>query len=596
MKTAVLYLRVSTVGQVETDYDPEGISIPAQRAACRRKAEQMGVMVVDEYVEPGRSATTIDKRPMFQQMLERIKAERDVDYVIVYNLSRLNRNRVDDARVLMTMRTLKVTLISAQENIDETPAGHLMHGILAAFNEYRSNADGADIRYKMGQKAKTGGTIGRAKLGYLNVRDRSAGREVRTIQVDPERAPYVKLAFELYATGDYSVERLAQTLTDRGLRMRAFGRQLAGPISTSQLAAVLRDRYYLGIVEYQGEEYPGRHEPLVPPELFARVQTELDSHNAAGERQRKHSHYLKGTLWCGRCHDQDRESRMILQRAIGRHGGEYWYFFCIRRQDHLCDAPYVQVEDLEAAVLRHYGTIVLPPGFTERVRAKLDEALADQERGARLLRRQRTSALQALDTKEENLLDLAADPAVPKDKIRQRLRAIAEERERLTEELASSETSLAAGAAVLRSALGLLDDLEEMYRQAGSVTRRLINQAFFTHLYVDGPEVTEERLAEPFDEILYFRRFSRWSYERRRGLERANGAPKDAARRLTTSAGLLATALAGRGSSKAAMVELRGFEPLTPSMRTRCATGLRYSPKPGRGYRTGGGVRKRLSR
>ena len=26
------------------------------------------------------------------------------------------------------------------------------------------------------------------------------------------------------------------------------------------------------------------------------------------------------------------------------------------------------------------------------------------------------------------------------------------------------------------------------------------------------------------------------------------------------------------------IVELRGFEPLTPSMRTRCATGLRYSP------------------
>src|ERR1700722_9402594 len=28
-------------------------------------------------------------------------------------------------------------------------------------------------------------------------------------------------------------------------------------------------------------------------------------------------------------------------------------------------------------------------------------------------------------------------------------------------------------------------------------------------------------------------------------------------------------------------VELRGFEPLAPSMRTRCATGLRYSPKNG---------------
>ena len=63
LKRAVLYLRVSTVSQVHTDYDPEGISIPAQRVACQRKADQMGVEVVDEYVEPGKSATNIEKRP-----------------------------------------------------------------------------------------------------------------------------------------------------------------------------------------------------------------------------------------------------------------------------------------------------------------------------------------------------------------------------------------------------------------------------------------------------------------------------------------------------------------------------------------------------
>ena len=122
----------------------------------------MGVEVIDEYVEPGRSGTSMENRPAFQQMLARLKAERDVDYVIVYNLSRLNRNRVDDAHVLMALRASGVTLISAQENIDETPAGQLMHGILAAFKEYRSNADGADIRYKMGQKIKNGGSVGTA--------------------------------------------------------------------------------------------------------------------------------------------------------------------------------------------------------------------------------------------------------------------------------------------------------------------------------------------------------------------------------------------------------------------------------------------------
>jgi DNA invertase Pin-like site-specific DNA recombinase len=75
----VLYLRISTASQVQTDYNPEGISIPAQRVACQRKADQMGLTVVGEYVEPGRSATTITKRPVFQEMVARIKQDGDVD-------------------------------------------------------------------------------------------------------------------------------------------------------------------------------------------------------------------------------------------------------------------------------------------------------------------------------------------------------------------------------------------------------------------------------------------------------------------------------------------------------------------------------------
>jgi site-specific DNA recombinase len=203
---AVLYLRVSSKGQVNTDYDPEGLSIPAQRSSCIRKAEQMGLTVIQEYVEPGKSATEMTKRVAFQQMLERIRRERDIDYVIVYELSRLTRNRTDDAIVMADLKKRGVTLISATESIDESPVGQLMQGLLAAFNEYRSAKDGADIAYKMGQKAKTGGTLGRAPIGYLNTIDRFDGREIRAVGIDPERAPFVKLAFELYASGDHTLE------------------------------------------------------------------------------------------------------------------------------------------------------------------------------------------------------------------------------------------------------------------------------------------------------------------------------------------------------------------------------------------------------
>ena len=101
-----------------------------------------------------------------------------------------------------------------------------MHGILATFNEYQSRESGADIAYKMGQKAKNGGTLGRAPIGYLNVIDRAEFREIRTVAIDPERADLIRLAFELYATGGYSDDTLALEAARRGYHSGRTGRPL----------------------------------------------------------------------------------------------------------------------------------------------------------------------------------------------------------------------------------------------------------------------------------------------------------------------------------------------------------------------------------
>ena len=280
-KTAVLYLRVSTASQVNTDYDPEGLSIPTQRKICLAKAKQLGITIVDEYVELGRSGTKTVNRPEFQAMLERLHTRGDVDCVMVYKLSRLNRSRFDDAVTMMELRKANVTLISATENIDETPEGQLVHGMLAAVNEYRSAADGADIRIKLLRKIEQGGTIGPAPLGYLNIIETIEGRRINTIGLDPERAPLIRKAFELYATGDYSCEHLQQKLTDLGLTTRPSAkRPTPKPLAVSTIHRLLADPYYTGIVTFKGKQYPGRHKPLISQELFDRV----------------HFHYLKGSI------------------------------------------------------------------------------------------------------------------------------------------------------------------------------------------------------------------------------------------------------------------------------------------------------------
>lgn len=374
----MLYLRVSSTRQVGRDFDPEGISIPAQREACRRKAEQLGLTIMDEYVEPGRSATEMTKRSAFLRMLARIRSTGDVNHVIVYKLSRLARNRVDDALVMADLRQRGVTLISATESVDDTPVGQLMHGILATFNEYQSRESGADIAYKMGQKARNGGTVGRAKLGYLNHVDRTDGRDIRTIVVDPERGPLVRLGFELFAAGNLTLDQLSQRLYQRGLRTRPTGRYPAQRVSISKLARMLRDRYYLGYVTYRGEELPGRHPPLIDQHLFDRVQTVLNARTTSGERRRVHHHYLKGTLYCGRCHQAGITGRMIIQHTVTRRGDEYTYFFCRNRQQGNCPAPYVNVAVAEHAVERYY-TAVSQQQIADAVARLTTGHIADEE-------------------------------------------------------------------------------------------------------------------------------------------------------------------------------------------------------------------------
>ena len=259
--TAVLYVRVSTKEQAERDGDPEGYSIPAQREACKRKAESLGAVVLDEFVDRGESARTAD-RPELQRMLEFLH-DNQVTYVIVHKIDRLARNRADDVAINLAIKQAGVQLVSVTENIDETPSGILLHGIMSSIAEFYSRNLANEVIKGSVQKAKSGGTPMRTPTGYLNVRRMVNGQEVRTVEIDPVRGPLMKWAFEAYADGGWTIRTLLEELTRRGLASVPGPRTPAKPLGTSNLQRLLRHPYYMGIVRYRGVLYPGKHEPLV---------------------------------------------------------------------------------------------------------------------------------------------------------------------------------------------------------------------------------------------------------------------------------------------------------------------------------------------
>jgi site-specific DNA recombinase len=483
---AVLYLRVSTERQMHTaaDIDEDGNSIATQREAALARAARLRAPVAREFVEPGQSAQTIAKRPVFQAMMRYIDEHPEVEYVVIYMRSRVFRNHIDAAISKRALLEKGVRLISAKEEFGEGYMADAMEAITDVMNEVQVRQSGEDIRNKMLHKAQNGGTVGKARLGYLNVRKDFGGRLVNTIDVDPERAPLISWAFESYASGEYTLLTLQAALEEQGLTSRPSPKRAAQIISTSQLSLILRDPYYTGVMPYKGSLYPGRHAPLITKETFLRVQDVLAERAKRGQRDRIHHHFLKGMLFCERCHQNGRKSRLVYTEINGN-GGVYEYFLCTGRQQGLCDLGSLPVQEVEAAVAREFGSLALAADFVEQMTNDVDDALSDFQSLERAARARLLKQLKKLDQREERLIDLAADAELNGSKLKESLRKVILEKGVIEQELKRTESDIVRGAESLNAYLRLLAQPSRMYAQVNNSARRQLLEAFFSELYAD---------------------------------------------------------------------------------------------------------------
>jgi len=266
---AVSYLRVSTKEQAERGGTEEGFSIPAQREANLRKAETIGATVIEEFVDAGESARKAD-RPELMRMIRYVKAHQ-VNYCIVHKVDRLARNRADDVTIHLALHEAGVMLVSATENIDETPSGMLLHGIMSTIAEFYSRNLATEVIKGMTQKATTGGTVGKAPIGYLNIRTQDElGRQARTVDLDADRAPLVEWAFKAYASGQWTVSQLHEELTARGLTSVPTPTRPAKPLAVSSVHRMLTNPYYKGDVTYQASPTRAASSRSSPPKSGTR--------------------------------------------------------------------------------------------------------------------------------------------------------------------------------------------------------------------------------------------------------------------------------------------------------------------------------------
>jgi site-specific DNA recombinase len=489
-EVAAIYARVSSSGQLGRgdDEDGDGYSIPAQVKACEREAEARGARVIKPYIERAESARS-DDRPVLQQMMRELPAL-GVRYLIVHKVDRLARNRLDDAQLYERLVGMNITLVSASENIDETPAGRLMHGMLATFAEYYSNNLASEIRKGLRQKHENGGTPFKPPLGYKSKRTLIGNQDIRTVIVDKERAPFVQEAFDLYATGNWTTKTLAAHLEQRGLRSRETPKVASRPVKAKTIQEVLRNPYYVGVVVYCGRRVIGRHKKLIDPDTYDRVQALLSARSVAGDRPHKHQHYLRGTLYCAAC-----GGRLLYSKHRGN-GGEYEYFCCIgrtsRRQGGRCQSRHYAVHEIEAAIAEHYRTVQVPQRVREAIWTDVTRDAAERTAivAKDIERHQRK--IKKLEANQARLVQMSYEGLVSNEVLASEQQRLEAEKLQASRLLEAAELHTRDIETALDGALAKTKTPRATYLASTPLERRLLNQTFFKRILV-GEDGTIER-------------------------------------------------------------------------------------------------------
>src|SRR5215469_9292341 len=242
---AALYMRVSTGRQAKHD-----LSIPDQRSQLKSWCRPNGYHVVAEYIEAGASATD-DRRPAFQQMIERAcDGENAFDVIVVHSYSRFFREAFEQEFYLRKLAKNNVKVVSITQPVgDESEPVHaMMRKVIALFDEYQSRENAKHVIRSMKENARQGFWNGAtAPLGYRLVEAEKRGTKIKKrLAVDPVEAECVRLIYKLYLYGDGTSGALGVKEIVKWLNRNGYRTRRGETFGTGHLHRILTNTVYRG--------------------------------------------------------------------------------------------------------------------------------------------------------------------------------------------------------------------------------------------------------------------------------------------------------------------------------------------------------------
>ncbi len=415
---AVINARVSTKEQEETGY-----SLDSQEKLLKEYATQKGF----SFGKPFRiseSASGKVQRKTFNEMIEHTR-KNEINVILCEKTDRLTRNLKDAYLInewINESSSHEVHFVKENVILNKESKSNekFIWNIKVSVAQYYIDNLSEEVRKGQKEKIAQGWYPSRPPLGYISTGDK--GKRLHVI--DTEKAPLIKKVFELYGTGIYSLEKVAQLIREEGLRS-SNGNQL----NKRRVYEILRNPYYSGRMQWNGKVYPAKHEAIISIELFERVQSLLSGKTTP--KNSKIAYVYKGMIRCSSC------GGVVTWE---KHKG-IWYGHCNYSHSGCKDRNWIKETEIDDRINSTIKKLTLNnPRITEWIRLSLLESHNDEV----LLRKSKveeiTKNLKIISNKLDRLYDDRLSEIISTETYQRKAQELNEEKNRLNTELSNVST------------------------------------------------------------------------------------------------------------------------------------------------------------